>query len=123
MPLAVGPRVERIEPDGTAGTQRHGPDAPRIGEVGVLTLGIDHPGPAAEHRLAPEEGLDERALAPANLAEHHHVGVGHDPGRVELEGIEDERAAEQVVTDDDAALAQAGLGDEGVGGAEVRVVT
>jgi hypothetical protein len=31
---------------------------------------------AAEHRLAPEIGLDEGALAPSDLTEHHRVRIG-----------------------------------------------
>ncbi len=117
--LVVGSRVERVQPDGTAGTEGHRADAPGIGQVGVLALGVDHPGPAAEDGLSPQERLDEGALAPPDLAEHDHVRVRHHAGVVELEGIEHERAPEQVVPDDDAAPAQAGLGDEGVRRAEV----
>ena len=117
--VVVGPGIERIEADGTTGSQGHRSHAPRVGQVAVLALGVDHPGPATEHRLAPQEGLDERALAPTDLAEHDHVRVGHHAGRVELEGVEDERAAEQVVADHHATAAEARLGDERVGRAEV----
>ena len=115
----LGAAVERVEPDGPARPQRHRAHAPRVGQVAVLPLRVDDPGPPSEHGLTPQEGLDERALAPPDLAEHHHVRVGHDAGRVELEGVEDERAPEQVVADDHAPLAQARLGDERVRRTEV----
>ena len=115
----VGPRVERVQTDRTAGPEGHGADTPRIGQVTVFPLGVDDPGPAPEDRLAPQEGLDERTLAPADLAEDDHVRIGHDAGRVELEGIEHERAAEQVVADHHAPPAEARLRDERIGGAEV----
>ena len=115
----VGTRVERIEADGTTRTQRHGPDTPRVSEVAVLALGVDDPGPAPEHGLTPQEGLDEGALSTADLPEHHHVGIGHHPGRVELERVEDEGAAQQVVADDDATSTEARLRNERVRRAEV----
>jgi hypothetical protein len=115
----AGPGVQRVEADGPAGPQRHRPHAPGVGQVAVLALGVDDPGAPAEHRLAPQEALDEGALAPADLAEHHHVGVGHHPLGVQLEGVEDEGTAQQVVADHRAAMAQAGLGDERVGRAQV----
>jgi hypothetical protein len=88
-------------------------------QIPVLTLGIDHPGPPAEHSLAPQERLDEGALASAYLPEDHHVGIGDHALGVELEGIEDERPAQEVIPDDHAPLAQAGLGDERVGRAQI----
>ncbi len=117
--LVVRSGVERVQPDGTAGTQRHRPDTPGIGQVGVFALGVDDPGPAAEDGLSPQERLDEGALAPPDLSEHDHVRIAHHSRGVELERVEDERATEQVVTDDDAPLAQARLGDEGVRRPEV----
>ena len=115
----LGTGIERVEPDGPARSQGHRAHTPGRRQVAVLTLGVDHPGPATEDGLAPQEGLDERALAPTDLAEDHHVGVGHDPLRVELEGIEDEGSAQQVVADDDAPLAQSRFGNERVRRAEV----
>ena len=58
-------------------------------------------------------------LPPPDLTEDDHVGVGHHAGRVELEGVEDKRATEEVVTDDHAASAQTSLGNEGIGRSEV----
>ena len=111
----LGSGIERVEPDGAPRPQSHRPHAPRRGQVPVLTLGIHHPGPATEDGLAPQEGLDERALAPADLPEDHHVGVGHHTLGVELEGVEDEGSTEEVVTDHHPSLAQPGLGNEGIG--------
>ncbi len=54
-PAALGTGVERVEPDGPAGAQRHRAHTPGLRQVAVLTLGIDHPGPAAEDGLAPQE--------------------------------------------------------------------
>jgi hypothetical protein len=71
------PRIERVQPDGTPGSQSHRSHAPGRGQVAVLPFGIDHPGPSAEDRLAPEERLDEGALTPADLpdiATHRVVG-------------------------------------------------
>ena len=115
----IGARVERVQPHPAAGPQRHRAHAPGIGQVAVLALGVDHPGAAPEDGLAPQEGLDERALAPADLAEDDHVRVGHDARGVELEGIEDEGTAQQVVADHHAALAQARFGNERVGRPQV----
>ena len=115
----LGPRVERVEADGATRPQGHRPHAPRRGQVPVLALRVHHPRPAAEDGLAPQEGLDERALPPADLTEDDHVGIGDDPLRVQLEGVEDERTPEEVVPDHHPALAQAGLGDEWVRRAEI----
>ena len=117
--LAVGAGVERVEPNGTAGPQRHRANAPRVGQVAVLALGVDDPGAAPEDGLAPQEGLDEGALAAADLAEHDQVRVRHHARGVELERVEDERAAEKIVADDHAALAESGFGDERVRRAEI----
>ena len=114
-----GARIERVEPDGAARSQRHRSHAPGIGQVRVLPLGVDDPGPAAEHRLAPQERLDEGALPPADLAEDHHVRVRHGAGGVELEGVEHEGASEEVITHDDTAVPKPRLGDERIGGAQV----
>ena len=112
-------RVERVEPNRPPGSQRHRPHTPGRRQVAVLPFGIDHPGSPAEHGLPPQEGLDERALAPADLAEDDHVRVGHHALVIELEGVEHEGAAQQVVADDHAALSQPRLGDERVGRPEI----
>ncbi len=46
-------------------------------------------------------------------------GIGDDSRRIELEGVEDEGPAQQVVTDHHPPPTQAGLGNEGVGRSEV----
>ena len=115
----LGPGVKRVEPDGTAGPECHRSHPPCVGQVAVLALGVDHPGPATEHGLAPKERLDEGALAPTDLPEDHHVRVGNDALGVELEGVEHEGSAQEVVTDDHASAAQPSLGNEGVGRPQV----
>ena len=72
-PSPSGPGSSGLSRMAPPGPERHRADAPGVGQVAVLALGVDHPGPAPEHRLTPEEGLDERALAPADLAEDDHV--------------------------------------------------
>ena len=64
--------LSRMAPPGRSATGRT-PHASARSRV--LTLGIDDPGPATEDGLTPQERLDEGALAPADLPEHHHVGV------------------------------------------------
>ena len=117
--VAVGAGVERVEADGPAGSQRHRAHPPGIGQVAVLAFGVDHPRPATEHGLPPQKGLDEGALAPPDLAEDHHVGVGDHAGGVELERVVDEGPTQQVIADHRTSVTQAGLSDEGVGRPEV----
>src|ERR1019366_3048594 len=92
-----GSRIKRVESDRSAWTERHWSHTPGSGQVAVLALGINNPGPSPENGLAPEKRLDEGALAPADLPEDHHVGVGHHALGVELEGVEDEGPTEEVV--------------------------
>jgi hypothetical protein len=112
-------RVEWVQPNGTARSQSHRADSPGRGQVAVLPFGVDHPGPATEDGLAPQEGLYEGTLSPADLPEDNHVGVRHHPLGVELEGIEDKGATEQVIPYHDTSLAQASFSDEGIGRAQV----
>ena len=106
-PRPGGRGVQRVEPDRTARAQGHGTHAPGLGQRAVLALRVDHPGLAAEDGLAPEVGLHERALAPADLPEHHHVGIGHHALPVEDERVVDERAAEEVPPDEHALVPEA----------------
>ena len=119
--LGVHPdgRVEGVQPDPTTGTERDRLAAPGAGQWPVLALGVDHPCPAAEHGLSPQVGLHERALAPADLAEHDHVGVGDRSGPVQLERVVREGATQQVPSHQHAAAAEAGLGGKRVGGPEM----
>ncbi len=72
--------IERVEADGTPGAEGHRRHTPCLGQRAVLPLGVDHPGMAPEDGLAPEVRLDEGALPPSDLPEHHHVGIGdHAP--------------------------------------------
>ena len=99
-PSSAPGRAEGSAPGpGSSGLSRTAPPGrratggpPGVGQGAVLALGVDHPGPAAEHGLAPQVGLDEGALAPADLAEDDHVGVGEHPCGVQLEGVVDEGA-------------------------------
>ncbi len=79
--------LSRIEPPGAAPRVR----PPGPGQRPVLPFGVHHPGPAPERGQAPQIGLHERALAPADLPDHDHVGVGEAPAAVELEGVVRER--------------------------------
>ena len=99
--------LSRTVPPGRSATGTH---PPGLGQRTVLTLGVDHPGAAAEHGLAPEVGLHEGALAPADLPDDHHVGIGHHALSVEAERVVDERAAEEVAADEHPLVAEPGLG-------------
>ncbi len=112
-------RVQGVQSDGPPGPQGDRYDTPGLAEGPVLSLGIDHPGTPPEYRLTPQVRLDEAALAPADLSDHHHVGIRHDPGPVERERVVDERSAQHVAPDEDALVAEAGLRHEGIGGAQV----
>jgi hypothetical protein len=119
--VGVGRRtgVERIEPDRTTRTQSHRGHAPRLAQRAVLPLRVDDPGTPAEDGLTPQVGLDEAALARADLADHDHVGIGDRPAPVEGEGVVDERAPEDVAADQDALVAESGLRHERVRRAQV----
>ncbi len=117
--FGTGFGVQRIQADGTARAQRHRGDTPRLGQGPVLPFRIDHPGMAPEDGLAPQVGLDEGALPPTDLAEHHHVGIGHHPLSVERERVVDEGTAEHVPTDEDALVPETGLAHQRIGGTEV----
>ncbi len=112
-------RVKRVQSDGAARSQRHRLDTPGPGQPAVLALGVHHPGPAAEHRLAPQIRFHESALAPPDLTEHDHVGVGEHAAPVEVEGVVGERPAEQVAAHHHAPAAQPRLRRERVGGTEM----
>ncbi len=114
--IAVSSGLRRTGPPGRSATGR---DTPGLGQRPVLALGVDHPGAASEHGLAPQVGLHEAALAPADLPDHDHVRVGDHTVPVEGERVVDERAAEDVAADQHALVAEAGLGDQRVGGAQV----
>ena len=101
------------------GAMRSGIGAARRGQRPVLALRVDHPGLAAEDLLAPQEGLDEARLAPPDLAEDQHVGIGQHAGAVQLPRVVAERPAEQIPADVGAPTAEAALGHERIGGLEV----
>ena len=99
---AVSSGLSRTGPPGRRET---GHRSPRFAQWPVLPFRIDHPGAAAEHGLAPQIRLDEAALAPADLADHHHVRVGHHAGPVQGERVVDERATQHVPPDEHARRA------------------
>ncbi len=113
------PGVERVEPHRAAGAKGHRTDAPGLGQGPVLALRVHHPGMAAEHRLAPQVGLHERTLAPADLTEHHGVGIGDHPVPVEDERVVDEGATQYVPADEHAMVAEPGLADQRIGRTQV----
>ena len=89
VPSSVSSGLSRIVATGPEGHRGH---PPGLGQRSVLPLRVDHPRLAPEHGLAPQVRLDERALAPADLSDDHHVRVGDHPVPVEGEGVVDERA-------------------------------
>ncbi len=113
---SVSSGLSRTAPPGRSADRHH---PPRLGQRTVLALRVHHPGAAPEHGLAPQVGLDERALAPADLSEHHHVGIGDHPLPVEGERVVDERAPEEVPTDEHALVTEAGLAHQRIGRAQV----
>ena len=69
------------------------------GERLVLSLWVQHPALAAENPLAPDEGLDEGGLPPADLAEHHDVGAGQLALGVTLPWVKAEQTARRLAAD------------------------
>jgi hypothetical protein len=118
--LAGADPRQRVQARGPAGLQAQDDAAHRLGQRAVLALRVDVLEDAAEDALAERVCLRQRALAPAQLPDHDHVGVGEQPGGVEHPRVVDERAAVLVAADVDAACAQAGLGDGRVGRLNVR---
>ncbi len=102
-----------------AGGERDRPDAQRLGEPVVLALDVDDPRLPAEHRLAEDVRLDEARLRPADDPDHDRVRA-RQLAAVELPRVVTEGAAVDVAADVDAASAEAALGDERVGGLDVR---
>ena len=58
-----------------AGDERDRPHADGVAQRAVLALDVEHERPAAEQQHPPQQRLDQRALALAELAEHDRVGV------------------------------------------------
>ena len=77
-PSPDGWRVQRVQPHPHPGRSATGSIPQARARAPYSPFGSTTQAPAAEHRLSPEVGLHERALAPADLAEHDHVGVGED---------------------------------------------
>ena len=110
-------RVQRIQRLAHAGSELHegGPDRP--GQAGHLPLGVgghDEPDPVGQQ--PQRDGLDQRGFAGADGAEDADVGVGQQPGPVQLERVELERApGEPVAADVGAVGLETTLGDERIG--------
>ena len=136
---AEGSGVEGVDAAGAARVELDDVEAERGGEGDVFAFGVEDGDPAAaagaveggvvgglgrvEDGQGPvEEALDEAGLAGAGLAGDEHVGVGDQAGLVGLEGVVGEAAAagEQVGAEVDAAVSEAGFGQERVRAAEVR---
>jgi hypothetical protein len=118
--LAAADPRERVQARGSAGLQPQYDAAHGLDQRAVLALGVDVLKDASEDALAERVRLRQRALAPTQLPDHDHVGVGEQPGRVEHPRVVDERAAVLVAADVDAARAQAGLGHGRVGRLDMR---
>ena len=116
-----------LSADRAARAQRHGLHAPGARQRAVFAFGVDDPGPTPEDGETPQIGLDERALAPPDLSDHHHVGVGERARPVQLEGVIGERGPQQVPSHQHATAArgptdtetETGLAQKGVDGSEM----
>src|SRR5207237_1084502 len=92
----------------------------RVRQGAVLPLRVEDEGAGAEDHAAVEERLDQGALAPAHAAKDGRARGGDDLRPVELEGREDEAAAEAILPDVDAAPREAAASHERVDGGDVR---
>lgn len=86
----------------------------------VLTFRIDDARLATEDLLAPHQRLDEARVAAPDLAQHDHVGVGEDPGAVQLPGDLDKGAAKEITPDVDPSLPQPTFGHKRVQRLQMR---
>jgi len=62
----------------------------------VFALRVKDSDLAPESGLPAEVTLDEGALAPADLAEHGHVGIGEDAGFVESKRVVGEHPTGEI---------------------------
>ena len=69
-----------------------------FGKGGVFTLGVHDKGTSSETQVAQDHGFDQRALAPSNLPDNQLVGTGDAALAIELEGIEGEGSAYEILT-------------------------
>ena len=119
LPLGAATRRERVQPDAAAGGEGDRPNAQRLGQPVVLALDVDDPRLPAEHRLPEDVRLDEARLRAADDPDHDRVRA-RELAAVKLPRVVTEGAAVDVAADVGAAPAEAALGDERVGGLDVR---
>ena len=91
----------------------------RPGKPVVFALDVDDPGLAPEDALAEDICLDQAGLRPADDPDHDGVGAGQ-LASVQLPGVVAERSSVDVTPEVDAASAEPALGDEWIGGLDVR---
>ena len=111
--------IEGIEAEVTSRLDRQGGCSHRLGQAPVLPLRVEDEGPPAKGQLAQDIGLDQRALASADLTEDDGIGVGQRTSGVEAERVIGEEAAQQVRTDHDARDAVAYGVQQWIEGADV----
>src|ERR1700722_13337498 len=104
--MLLGPGGERVQPYAAARPQRDRADSDGFAEGAVLALDVEDERAPAEHQQAPEQRLDERALALAELAEHDRVRVVERPVRVQRPGVVTERRARGIAPDEHASAAE-----------------
>jgi len=112
--------VEWVQPADHAVAERDGLAADRLGDGGVLTLGVAGDVDAsAERDGAGVEALGQRGLAGADDPGEDDIGCGDRPAVVEHPGVVDERAAGlEVLADEDAVAAEPAFGEKRVGASQ-----
>ena len=112
--VLLGPCRKRVEPNAVARRQRDRLHPQRAAERPVFAFDVEHERPAPEQQHAPEQGLDQRALALTELADHDRVWVVEDALVVEHPRVEAEGAAAGVPPDERTAAAESATGRERV---------
>ena len=111
---------ERVQARAPArGEAQDGP-AERADEGFVFAFEVDDLAAAAEHPGAEQPGLREARFAEVGAADDERVRVVQEAAGVEEPGVVDEAPAVHVAADVDPFGAEAGFGDRGVDGLEVR---
>jgi hypothetical protein len=117
--MLLGTGGERVEPDCPARLERHGLDADRCAQRAVLALDVEDERTAAEQEHPPQQRLDERALALAELAENDRVRIVERAVAVQDPGVVTEGPAGCVSADEHATAAESAGGHERVDGLRV----
>ena len=106
--------IERVEPRVQPVAQDDRPPADRLGDGGVLALGVArHVHAATEREGAGVEALGERGLARSDDAGEHDVRGGDDAALIQHPRVVDEAAARvEVLPDEHPGRAEAGFGQE-----------